>query len=330
MKGDVIFMAKIIIDVSKWNGDSINWGVVKNYIDGVIIRVGYRGYTDGTLKTDPQFRIYADQCVKHKIPFSVYWFAQEITEEESVETANYIYELVKDYKLSLPVYYDVEYSGELNLSGRADVIGKVTRTNCVVAFCEEIKRLGLIPGVYANIGWFKDMMDFSKINDYSIWCAKWNDGTKPSIKHDIWQYTNKGSVTGITGYVDLSIANDSIFTNTTNHMKNDIDTIALAVINGKYGNGDARKDALIKAGYDFNEVQKRVNQILKKSNFKDGDMVKLKSDAVYSDGKQIPQWVKDHKLYIRGNVRDDNTVVISTLRFGDVTGVVNTQYLIKL
>lgn len=41
-----------------------------------------------------------------------------------------------------------------------------------------------------------------------------------------------------------------------------IDEIAREVINGKWGNGNARKVALEKAGYNYNEVQKRVNQLL--------------------------------------------------------------------
>lgn len=41
-----------------------------------------------------------------------------------------------------------------------------------------------------------------------------------------------------------------------------IDQIAKEVIQGKWGNGEARKIALTKAGYDYNAVQKRVNQML--------------------------------------------------------------------
>lgn len=43
----------------------------------------------------------------------------------------------------------------------------------------------------------------------------------------------------------------------------DLDKVARDVIAGKYGNGKARKTALAAAGYDYSEVQKRVNQILK-------------------------------------------------------------------
>lgn len=43
--------------------------------------------------------------------------------------------------------------------------------------------------------------------------------------------------------------------------KKSIDTIAKEVINGKWGNGSDRKNALEKAGYNYNEVQARVNEL---------------------------------------------------------------------
>lgn len=39
--------------------------------------------------------------------------------------------------------------------------------------------------------------------------------------------------------------------------------VALLVIGGKYGNGQERADALNAAGYDYNRVQKCVNELVK-------------------------------------------------------------------
>lgn len=44
--------------------------------------------------------------------------------------------------------------------------------------------------------------------------------------------------------------------------KKSVDTIAREVIAGKFGNGADRKKNVEKAGYNYNEVQKRVNQLL--------------------------------------------------------------------
>lgn len=44
--------------------------------------------------------------------------------------------------------------------------------------------------------------------------------------------------------------------------KKTIEEIAKEVIAGKWGNGSARKDAIVKAGYDYDAVQSKVNEIL--------------------------------------------------------------------
>ena len=46
-------------------------------------------------------------------------------------------------------------------------------------------------------------------------------------------------------------------------ISNDIDRVARAVIRGEYGSGEARRVRLTSAGYDYNAVQARVNQMIK-------------------------------------------------------------------
>lgn len=45
----------------------------------------------------------------------------------------------------------------------------------------------------------------------------------------------------------------------------DLEKIAKDVIKGVYGNSKERKDKLTSLGYDYNEVQKLVNKMLKNS-----------------------------------------------------------------
>ena len=60
----------------------------------------------------------------------VYFFTQAISEAEAVEEASMVLEQVKNYKLTYPIFLDVEASG-----GRADKIDKATRTAVCKAFC---------------------------------------------------------------------------------------------------------------------------------------------------------------------------------------------------
>ena len=48
----------------------------------------------------------------------------------------------------------------------------------------------------------------------------------------------------------------------TSKQKKEVREIAKEVINGKWGNGQARKDALKKAGYSPEEIQKEMNPFL--------------------------------------------------------------------
>lgn len=345
-------MSRKVIDVSKWNGN-VDWATVKNYVDGVILRVGVRGYgKEGYLQTDSSFKKNADACVKYGIPFGVYWFAQEITDYESVEAARYIHNLVKGYKLSYPIYYDVEYSSAPNHTGRADNLDQYTRTRCTVSFCEEIERLGYEAGVYAIPWWFYNKLEFNKIKIYNIWVAQWNEdngmmGTRPDMPFDMWQYTSKGNIPGFNGDVDVNldlsalISNSNISTPSDTiidvipNTKKSVEEVAKEVINGKWGNGNARKTALTKAGYDYAEIQSKVQELLYGKQtivnvkYKPGDQVKLTSDATFIDGTKIAPWVKFKKLYIRSDEFKDESYVVSTLKTGAITGVVHKKYLVK-
>lgn len=88
--------------------------------------------------------------------------------------------------------------------------------------------------------------------------------------------------------------------------KKSVDEITKEILNGVWGNGQARKDALAKAGYDYNEVQARVNEILKSSAPKIavGSTVKLNKGAKTYDGKSLASFVygRKHKVKeINGN-----------------------------
>ncbi len=67
--------------------------------------------------------------------------------------------------------------------------------------------------------------------------------------------------------------------------KKSIDEVAKEVLDGKWGNGDARKSALTKAGYDYAKVQARVNELVERAyvpkSIAKGDKVTLKNAALY-------------------------------------------------
>lgn len=189
---------KFVIDVSSHNG-TIDWASVK--VDGVIIRLGYRGYSQGTLTMDTQFNNNIQGCIKNNLAFGVYWFTTAINEKEAVEEAEYVMNAVKNLKLWFPIFIDTEYSNA-NKNGRSDKLGKATRTAVVKAFCDRIEKSGYVAGVYASESWFKDMIDVNQL-PYRYWIA--NYSRRPTYHNfDGWQRTSTAKVNGVSTNVDVS------------------------------------------------------------------------------------------------------------------------------
>ena len=189
------------IDVSKWNGN-IDWNAVKNSgVQFVIIRCGYRGSSAGALIEDSKFKSNIKGAQAAGLKVGVYFFTQAVNEVEAVEEASMVINLVKGYTLSFPVYLDVEGS-----NGRGDSISASQRTANIKAFCGTIANAGYKAGVYANKTWFTSMINTSQITNYKIWLAQYAQAvTYTGSRYDMWQYTSKGRVTGISGNVDMNI-----------------------------------------------------------------------------------------------------------------------------
>ena len=189
---------KFVIDVSSHNG-TIDWTQVK--VDGVIIRLGYRGYGQGTLTMDKQFNANVQGCIRNNLAYGVYWFTTAINEAEAVEEAEYVLSTIKSLKLWFPVFIDTEYSNTAK-NGRSDKLGKAARTAIVKSFCDRIQQDGYIAGIYASESWFKDMLDVSQL-PYRYWIA--NYSKRPTYhNYDGWQRTSSGKVNGISTGVDVS------------------------------------------------------------------------------------------------------------------------------
>lgn len=189
------------IDVSKWNG-TIDWNAVKNSgISYVIIRCGYRGSAEGTLVVDPKYEANIKGAAAAGLKVGVYFFSQAINEVEAVEEASMVLEQVKNHKLSYPIFLDVEASG-----GRADSIDKTTRTAVCKAFCQTIQNSGYTAGVYANKTWFETKIDADSLSSYKIWLAQYASNPTYKGRYNMWQYRSTGSVSGISGSVDMNIS----------------------------------------------------------------------------------------------------------------------------
>ncbi len=189
------------IDVSKWNG-SIDWNAVKNSgVSYVIIRCGYRGSSQGALIEDPKFASNIKGATAAGLKVGVYFFTQAVDEVEAVEEASMVLGQISGYRISYPIFLDVEPSG-----GRGDKIDKATRTAVCKAFCATIQSGGYTAGIYANKTWLNSKLDPGALSAYKIWLAQYAASPTYKGRYDLWQYKATGRVSGISGDVDMNIS----------------------------------------------------------------------------------------------------------------------------
>ena len=190
------------IDVSKYQGN-IDWGAVAaSGINFAIIRVGYRGSSSGALVQDPYFKKNISGATKAGIKVGLYFFTQAVNEAEAVEEASMAMSLASGYKVTYPIFIDTESAS----GGRANGLSKSARTAVVKAFCQTVRNGGYKAGVYASKSWYANQLNASALNGYCIWVAQYNSSCTYSGKYDMWQYSSKGSVSGIKGNVDMNIS----------------------------------------------------------------------------------------------------------------------------
>lgn len=191
------------IDVSTFNG-TIDWDkVAKSGVSYAIIRCGLRGSTEGKLYEDAKFATNIKNATNAGIKVGLYFFTQAISESEAVEEASLALSLAENYKVSYPIFLDVESA----TNGRANNLSKEARTNIISAFCKTITNGGYKAGVYANKTWFTNNIDTSKLTSYAIWLAQYAASpTYTATRYDVWQYTSEGKLNGISGNVDLDLS----------------------------------------------------------------------------------------------------------------------------
>ena len=188
------------VDVSSWQYD-ITWPLVKaSGIDFAIIRLAWRGSTEGGIDEDSYARINYQGAKDAGLKVGGYFFSQAITPEEAEEEARFILEMAEEMEFDMPIIYDWEQSG-----GRTANMDPRTLTDCAKAFCQTIEEGGLEAMVYFNVQYACYEMYLEELTDYQFWLAMYNSRMDFPYRIDMWQHTDHGSVPGIEGAVDLNI-----------------------------------------------------------------------------------------------------------------------------
>ena len=185
-----------VIDISHWNGN-INFNLVKaSGIWGVIIKAGG---SDAGLYTDPRFEEYYNAAVSAGLHVGAYYFVGKkcVTAADGTADANRFMTMLKGKKFDLPVYLDFEAPAPTTKTGN---------TQAAIAFCRAMEKAGYFTGIYASdVSGFRQRLNSTQLLSFTWWVARYGSvPTQATRNMTMWQYSSSGSVSGITGRVDMN------------------------------------------------------------------------------------------------------------------------------
>ena len=182
------------LDISTWQG-YVDFNKVKsagyNY---VILRAGFG--RENSQKDNTFDRNYANAKASG-LKVGVYWFSYSTSPSDAYREANACLYCLNGKQLDMPVYYDLEYQPAMSMSNS-------NYTQMALNFCSKIKKAGYKSGVYSSASVYGYLLNRQTLinNGVSIWNAQWSSYC--SVPCDIWQYSEKGQVNGISASVDMN------------------------------------------------------------------------------------------------------------------------------
>ncbi len=304
------------LDISSYQ-KGINFDEIKSKVDFLILRTGFTGWGgDGTNKNkDSCFEDFYSKSKARGIPVGAYWYSCANTYEKGKAEAEYLYNnCLKGKQFEYPIYMDVE-------EDRHQQVGKSKMADAIKGFCEYLENKGYYVGIYANSNYFNNYIDTAKLSMYDKWLAVWTSN-KPSFKYGdygLWQNSSSGYISGMRVDTDYAYKDyPSIIRNAglngyskgtsetpkVEPTQKSNDEIATEVINGNWGNGADRKNALTNAGYDYAAIQSIVNARLgvtpkpaaKYHTVVKGDTLWDIAKKYYGDGNRYPEIVRANNI----------------------------------
>jgi GH25 family lysozyme M1 (1,4-beta-N-acetylmuramidase) len=205
--------AAIGIDVSRFQG-LIDWNqVAASGVSFAMIRVGNRPNDTGVIVEDVYARYNLQEANRVGIKVGVYFNSTATTEAEAIEEANFTINLISKYKITFPVAYDCENYNKA--TSRQYGLGSDVRTVLAVKFLDTVAAAGYTPMFYASKNAMTDSADWnmSVLNNYKVWVAQYPSQPFPATVatsytgiYSMWQYSEKGTIAGIGGAVDMSVS----------------------------------------------------------------------------------------------------------------------------
>ncbi len=200
---DGTLRSRLGVDVSDHQG-VIDWNAVAaDGIDFAMVRVGNRGYTEGTLYADERYAENIDNATSAGLDVGAYFFSQAVSVEEAREEADFVLELLAGRLWRFPwctTTSPYPTPGPREQPRSRDAHGQRAGVLRALGAGAATPR-----SIYGNSG---DMARYNRadLGEHPVWFAEY-DAAEPHGQFDfvMWQYTNAGTVNGISTAVDLNL-----------------------------------------------------------------------------------------------------------------------------
>ena len=181
------------IDISVWQGN-VDFTKLPEDISFVMMRAGYGRYVS---QTDKQFVNNYNKATAAGVPVGAYWYSYALSPEEARQEARVCMQVLGGRKFQYPIAFDIEEKSQFALG--------IDRVSAIVdAFCSEMEAGGYYVSIYCSAYYLNNYISKAVRDRYDVWVAHYNTN-KPAYNgsYNMWQYTPYGSVSGISGNVDM-------------------------------------------------------------------------------------------------------------------------------
>lgn len=193
------------IDVSSYQGN-IDWdAVASDGIDFAMLRI-LTGRDVDNLSYDSKFKTNYREARSAGLYVGVYRYSYAKSRTQARKEARAVIKALDGRKLDYPIVMDFEDSSILQ-----GTTTNARRAEIILAFKEVVEDAGYKFALYANKNWLDNYIDTGMLGDTHIWIARWRSlssghGYTGKGKVTMWQYTDAGSVKGISGKVDMDVS----------------------------------------------------------------------------------------------------------------------------
>lgn len=184
------------IDVSMHQGN-IDFEKVKNSgVKFVIIRCNNWDDVKNCVVKDPYFEQNYKNAKAAGLDVGAYYYTWNTTAGGAMDDAALCMKYLSGKKFEYPIYFDLEWQ-------KAFAKGEATCDAMVRAFCDRLEDNGYFAGLYISRIPLQTYISPDVASSYSLWIAEYGAKCNYDGLFGMWQYSDKGRVSGISGDVDL-------------------------------------------------------------------------------------------------------------------------------